>query len=617
MKKKQVIALLVAAATTVSSLTACGMKISTAPAPAADVEAKQETFAAQETAEYYEEPSVEAEADYDYSDSVAFEVTTEAETADVYAYDGYVMAEKSARTNSIDSYAAYDEASVEDAEYFEDENWDEEIEEDSKDYDEEGSYLDDVYGKKRKSHKKQQNTTGGEEYTKLEERGYKNTLRSPLSTFAADVDTASYSNMRRLINEGYSFDELPENSIRVEELINYFSYDYKDPKGKEPFGVTTALGDCPWNEDAKLLSIGLKTEDIDFEDTPPSNLVFLIDVSGSMFSDDKLPLLQDAFCMLVDELDEKDRVSIVTYAGEDKIVLKGASGDDHRKIKKAIKELEAGGSTNGSAGIKTAYELANRFFIEGGNNRVILATDGDLNVGLTSTDELERLISKKKESGVFLSVLGFGTGNLKDNKMETLADKGNGNYAYIDTMKEAHKVLVEELSASLLTVAKDVKLQVEFNPDVVYGYRLVGYTNRVMRAKDFDDDTKDGGEIGAGHMVTALYELILDEGYSDKLLDLNIRFKRPDADESELLVYPVSMKDYKKNQSDDFKFQSAVAEFGLLASRSEYMMDSNVDDVLSILDEIKLNDEYKQEFRELVERSIDNYGYYDDYDYEW
>lgn len=611
MKKNQVIALLAASATLLSSLTACEARMTSTASESATA---QSAPAYEATADCAEDYSTEAEPEVaEASDEeVSSDYMMEAAPAELSDYN-YETAAASEEALAYADEAEYDDYTNGVAEQYIEEEDAEYIKEKS---DDEGSYLDDIYGykksEKNSGRRNDKRSTMSEEYSELEEKGYKNTLRSPLSTFAADVDTASYSNMRRLINEGYTPDDFPNNSIRVEELINYFSYDYNEPKGKEPFGVTTALGDCPWNEEAKLLSIGLKTEDIDFEDTPPSNFVFLIDVSGSMFSDDKLPLLQDAFSMLAKELDEKDRVSIVTYAGEDSVVLYGAHGDDHRTILRAIQELEAGGSTNGSAGIITAYELASKYYIEGGNNRVILATDGDLNVGLTSTDELERLITREKESGVFLSVLGFGTGNLKDNKLETLADKGNGNYSYIDSIQEAHKVLVEELSANMLTVAKDVKFQVEFNPDVVYGYRLVGYTNRQMKARDFNDDTKDGGEIGAGHTVTALYELILDEGYSDKLLDLNIRYKRPDADESELLVYPVSIKEYKKNQSDDFKFQSAVAEFGLVASRSEYMMDSNLEDVISILDETKLNDEYKQEFYELVMKTLDN-----SYRYEW
>ncbi|MBD5456470.1 MAG: VWA domain-containing protein [Lachnospiraceae bacterium] len=470
----------------------------------------------------------------------------------------------------------------------------------------------------------------GEEYSEWEEKGYSSVLKAPLSTFSADVDTASYSNLRRMINDGYRLDEIPEGAVRIEEMLNYFTYDHKEPEGSEPFGVTTQIGSCPWNEEAELLMIGLKTEDIDYENAPPSNLVFLLDVSGSMFSDDKLPLLQTSFCMLVDNLSERDKVSIVTYAGEDTVVLKGVSGKNKSKIKKAIQGLEAGGGTNGSRGIETAYALAEKNFIEGGNNRIILATDGDLNIGLTSQEELEELITEKKESGIFLSVLGFGTGNIKDNKMETLADKGNGNYAYIDSQREAKKVLVKEMSSTLLTICKDVKFQVEFNPAVVSEYRLIGYENRTLNKEDFNDDKKDAGEIGAGHSVTALYEIILKEPLSalpeDEIADLkysdnykeelgkseenpalsqewltiSIRYKKPAEEESSLLQYPVSYDSYRQEPSHDFRFASAVAEFGLLASHSEYAGEASVSHVKKVLMETELDDEYKEEFFELV-----------------
>lgn len=472
----------------------------------------------------------------------------------------------------------------------------------------------------------------GEEYSEWEEKGYVSVLKEPLSTFSADVDTASYSNLRRMIEDGYGMENIPEGAVRIEEMLNYFTYDYRNPKGKEPFGVTTEIGVCPWNEDAYLLMIGLKTEDIDYESAPPSNLVFLLDVSGSMYSEDKLPLLQEAFCMLAENLSEKDRVSIVTYAGEDTVVLNGAKGSQTEKIKGAVKYLKAGGGTNGSKGIETAYSLAQENFIEGGNNRIILATDGDLNMGLTSEEELEELITEKKESGIFLSVLGFGTGNIKDNKMETLADKGNGNYAYIDSEREAKKVLVEEMSATLLTICKDVKLQVEFNPAVVSEYRLIGYENRKLNKEDFHDDTKDAGEIGAGHSVTALYEILLKEPvptlseseiedlkYGDNYkkemeesednpalleewLTISIRYKKPAEEESSLLQYPVSFDSYSAVPSDDFRFAAAVAEFGLLASHSEYTGDASLSHVKSALKETELNDEYKEEFLKLVKK---------------
>jgi len=473
-----------------------------------------------------------------------------------------------------------------------------------------------------------------EEYSEWEEKGYSSVMQEPLSTFSADVDTASYSNLRRLIREGYELDELPENAVRIEEMLNYFSYDYREPEGSDPFGVTAKIGKCPWNDNAELIMLGLKTEDIDYEDAPSSNLVFLLDVSGSMYSEDKLPLLQEAFCMLAENLTEKDRVSIVTYAGDDKVVLEGVSGDKTEKIKKALKSLEAGGGTHGSKGIETAYKLAEDNFIKGGNNRIILATDGDLNIGLTSEEELEELITEKKESGIFLSVLGFGTGNIKDNKMETLADKGNGNYAYIDSLREANKVLVEEMSATLLTICKDVKLQVEFNPAVVSEYRLIGYENRALNKEDFNDDTKDAGEIGAGHSVTALYEVILKEPLSalpseeiDELkyreeyqkeqakenidssamekewFTLSIRYKKPAEEESSLLQYPVGYESYMENPDDDFRFAAAVAEFGLLASHSENPEDASVKNVKKVLKAIALDDEYKEEFLELVKEA--------------
>lgn len=478
----------------------------------------------------------------------------------------------------------------------------------------------------------------GEEYSEWEEKGFSSVMAEPLSTFAADVDTASYSNLRRLIRDGYDLDSLPDGAVRIEEMVNYFSYDYNDPTGTEPFGVTTQIGRCPWNDEAELLMIGLKTQDIDYSRAPASNLVFLLDVSGSMYSDDKLPLLQESFCLLAENLTEKDRISIVTYASDDRVVLDGAHGDQTRKIKKALNGLEAGGGTHGSKGIETAYALAEENFIKGGNNRIILATDGDLNIGLTSEEELEELITEKKESGIFLSVLGFGTGNIKDNKMETLADKGNGNYAYIDCLREANKVLVEEMSATLLTICKDVKFQVEFNPEIVEGYRLIGYENRALAKEDFDDDTKDAGEIGAGHSVTALYEIILREPleggmtkgeiedlkyskeYKKRLdettgetpaapssdskyiewLTISIRYKKPAEEESKLLEYPVGYDSYEEGSSDDFIFAAAVAEFGLLASHSEYPEDASVKNVKRALKSIDLNDEYKEEFLELV-----------------
>lgn len=462
-----------------------------------------------------------------------------------------------------------------------------------------------------------------EEYSSIREMGYRSVANEPLSTFSADVDTAAYSNLRRMIEDGYRLEDIPAGAVRIEEMLNYFSYDYNLPQGEEPFGVTTVLGDCPWNRDARLLQIGLKTEEIDFGEAPDSNLVFLLDVSGSMYSDDKLPLLQRAFSLLVQELSEKDRVSIITYAGNESVLLEGMSGDRKEEIIEALDSLEAGGSTNGSGAIEAAYRLAEDYFIEGGNNRILLATDGDLNVGFTSESELERLVTKKKESGVFLSVLGFGTGNLKDNKMETLADQGNGNYAYIDSLGEAKKVLVEQMGATLVTVAKDVKLQIEFNPAYVKGYRLLGYENRALATEDFDDDKKDAGEIGAGHMVTALYEIIPADSLQQvpqaelkyqtqggsvgvengEWMNLKIRYKEPDSDSSRLCSYPVTEEAYRQEPSADFWFAAAVAEFGLLLRDSEYKKDASFENVRELLRRANAEeDEYKDEFAYLVRK---------------
>ncbi len=463
-----------------------------------------------------------------------------------------------------------------------------------------------------------------EEYKSTEENGFRSVLTTPLSTFGVDVDTASYANLRRMLNWGYEMDEIPSGAVRTEEILNYFNYNYQGPNGEEPFGVNSMISECPWNNEHKLLRIGLQTEKIDFSDAPDSNLVFLIDVSGSMEDYDKLPLLKKAFKMLVDELGEKDRVSIVTYAGYDEIVLEGARGDQKEEILQALDDLEAYGSTNGGEGIISAYKLAEENFIEGGNNRVILATDGDLNVGLTSESELTDLISKKKESGVYLSVLGFGTGNYSDTNLEALADKGNGNYSYIDSEREAKKVLVEELGATLVTVAKDVKLQIEFNPAYVSQYRQIGYENREMAAEDFDNDEKDGGEIGAGHSVTVLYEIVPTENTENsskaekslkyqkteladgadqtgEWMTLSIRYKKPEKEQSELLEYPIGEAAYTETPDDDFVFQAAAAEFAMCLTDSEYLGSGNLRQVRTMLKDHDWDDEYKTEFVDMVE----------------
>lgn len=457
-----------------------------------------------------------------------------------------------------------------------------------------------------------------EEYNYIKENGYTAVSSAPLSTFSADVDTASYTNVRRMIDDGM---DVPPDAVRIEEFINYFDYDYTDPSDGEPFAVHTELSDCPWNDETELLMVGINTKGFDavLDERPAMNLVFLIDVSGSMYDDNKLPLVQKSFSMLTDNLTAADRVSIVTYAGSDEVVLEGADGNDRKKILRAINDLEAGGSTAGAAGINTAYDIAQKYFIDGGNNRVILATDGDLNVGLSSESELTRLIEEKRESGVFLSVLGFGTGNYKDNRLEALADYGNGNYSYIDSEKEAKKVLVDEMSGTLFTVAKDVKFQLEFNPANVKGYRLIGYENRVMAAEDFNDDTKDAGEIGAGHSVTVLYEIVpadskMELGESelkyasdsegvmgDELLTVNIRYKEPEGSESKLLTYPVNKSLYSDKMSADMNFASCVAEFGMLLRNSRYIGDVTYKDVSTQLSRYDYSDDdYKDEFIYLV-----------------
>lgn len=461
----------------------------------------------------------------------------------------------------------------------------------------------------------------GETYKEVEENSFKKVADEPLSTFAADVDTASYANIRRMIEDGYGMEDIPSGAVRIEEMINYFDYNLPTPKKDEPFAVTAEMNVCPWNEDHALMMVGMKTEKIDISQAPPSNLVFLIDVSGSMHDEDKLPLLQKSFTMLAENLTENDRISIVTYAGNDEVVLEGAKGNEYDKISKALNSLEAAGSTNGSDGIITAYEIAEEYFIEGGNNRVILATDGDLNVGITSESGLEKLIEEKKETGVYLSVLGFGTGNINDSNMELLADKGNGNYAYIDSVFEANKVLVQQLGATLFTVAKDVKLQVEFNPALVEGYRLVGYENRTMAAEDFRDDTKDGGEIGAGHCVIALYEVDLkgedgpklryqeeeiedlpESKYADEYCAVSIRYKEPDGDTSKLLTYPVDTRIKSSVPSEDFRFASYVAWFGMVLTDSENIKEGGIEEIMEGLKELDLEDDAREEFLYLVEK---------------
>ncbi len=466
----------------------------------------------------------------------------------------------------------------------------------------------------------QQEDWNTEEYGYIEENGYQTVAAAPLSTFSVDVDTASYGNIRRMIRSGAN---IPEDAVRIEEMINYFDYDYPEPDGEEPFLVTTEYSSCPWNEDSRLLLIGLQAKEIDFTNRPATNLVFLLDVSGSMYSDDKLPLVQKAFTMLTENLDERDKISIVTYAGYESVILDGVSGTEKGKIAAALEDLEAGGSTAGSAGIEKAYELAQKHFIPGGNNRVLLATDGDLNVGVSSEGGLIRMIQEKKKSGVHLSVLGVGTGNIKDNKMEALADNGDGNYNYLDSIYEAKKVLVDEMGGTLITVAKDVKIQVEFNPEQVAGYRLIGYENRMLNQEDFHDDKADAGEIGSGHSVTALYEIIpateagTEAGLkyqttgtttgSSELLTVSVRYKAPNGDTSRLLEYPVESGSYQEEGSENLTFAAAVAEFGMVLRNSEHKGTANFDSIMALAESCISRDfdDYRKEFLDLVQTAAE------------
>jgi len=460
-----------------------------------------------------------------------------------------------------------------------------------------------------------------ESYNALTENQFITTLNDPLSTFSIDVDTASYSNIRRLVTAG----QLPPvGAVRIEEMINYFSYDYPQPQ-KGPVSITTELGPCPWQPKNKLVRIGLKAKDIDASQLPPSNLVFLIDVSGSMNHVNKLPLLKKSMLMLVDQLNSKDRISIVVYAGSDRIVLQPTAGDKKDEIQKAIDMLTSGGSTHGSSGIITAYKLARQSFMPKGNNRIILASDGDFNVGTTSRGELERLVAKERESGVYMTVLGFGMGNYHDDTMEILADKGNGNYGYIDSLLEAKKILIKERTSTLFTLAKDVKLQIEFNPAKVGAYRLIGYENRSLADEDFNNDRKDAGEIGVGHTVTALYEIMpvgsetipsvdplkyqtnssLPDN-SKELLTIKLRYKPLDSQKSALLSQPVTDVDTTlAKTSDDFRFSAAVAGFGLLLGHSEYAGSAAYPQLIALAQDARGVDRegYRAEFIRLLEMS--------------
>jgi Ca-activated chloride channel homolog len=461
-----------------------------------------------------------------------------------------------------------------------------------------------------------------EEYAEVVENVFKESFKTPLSTFAVDVDAASYTNVRRFLTQGQI---PPKDAVRVEEFINYFDYEYPLPKD-EPVKIYTELSNCPWNKENLLVHIGIKGKEIAREQAGPSNLVFLIDVSGSMQPENKLPLLKRAFKLLTKQLRGDDRVSIVVYASSTGLVLEPTYGYDKEKILDAIDKLEAGGSTAGGAGIQLAYKMAEQNFMSDGNNRVILATDGDFNVGISDTKELVKFVQEKKQKRIFLTVLGFGEENLKDSRLEKLADDGDGHYAYIDNFMEAKKVFVNELGATLFTIAKDSKIQVEFNPAKVKEYRLVGYENRLMADEDFDNDKKDGGEIGAGHTVTALYEIVPQEDLdelskaelkyqfisikesaktTDEILTVKFRYKPPDGDESKLISQAVLLGSLKHNPSITFNFSAAVAMFGMILKDSKHKGNSNLDYVLELA-ESNLGEDifgYREEFVDLVQKA--------------
>lgn len=463
-----------------------------------------------------------------------------------------------------------------------------------------------------------------EEYSSINENIFHSPARNPLSTFSIDVDAASYSNIRRFINTSQM---PPKDAVRIEEMINYFDYDYPQPQGEDPFSVNTEVAVCPWDTDHYLVHIGLQGKNIATENLPPSNLVFLLDVSGSMNQANKLPLLKSAFKLLVDKLRPEDKVSIVVYAGAAGLVLPPTPGNQKETIIAALDRLQAGGSTAGGQGIKLAYKTARQNYLPEGNNRIILATDGDFNVGESSNAGMERLIEEERKSGVFLTVLGFGMGNYKDSKMEILADKGNGNYAYIDNILEAKKVFVNEFGGTLFTIAKDVKIQVEFNPNVVQGYRLIGYENRKLRDEDFNNDKKDAGELGSGHTVTALYEIIpagvedqytgsidplkyQDNGtdkkrnYGNEMMTVKLRYKQPDGNTSKLLSNVVKNKVSEfENTSDNFRFSASVAGFGMILRDSEFKGSLDYNKVKKWAESAKGKDKngYRAEYIRLIE----------------
>ncbi|MFN3200075.1 MAG: vWA domain-containing protein [Bradymonadia bacterium] len=463
-----------------------------------------------------------------------------------------------------------------------------------------------------------------EAYDRITDNPFKSALSDALSTFSIDVDTASYSNIRRFLG----WNRLPpKDAVRIEEMVNYFGYDYPQPKGRRPFSIHTEVSTAPWNPAHRLVKIGLQGKRVDTSKLPPNNLVLLIDVSGSMRTRNKLPLLKSAFKLLVNQLREQDRVAIVVYAGAAGLVLPSTSGAEKNAIFTALDNLQAGGNTAGGAGIQLAYQTAQKHFIKGGNNRIILATDGDFNVGVSSDGDLTRLIEEKRKSGVFLTILGFGSGNYQDSKMEKMSNAGNGNAAYIDSILEAKKVLVNEMGGTLLTIAKDVKIQVEFNPTKVKGHRLIGYENRVLAHQDFNNDKKDAGELGAGHTVTALYEIIpagsdeiipgvdelkyqkksaTDFGRSNELMTVKLRYKQPSGQKSRRIIHTViDAHTPLAKTSDDFRFSTAVVELGLLLRESSHRGKADYDALIARAREALGRDAngYRYDFVKLAERA--------------
>lgn len=445
-----------------------------------------------------------------------------------------------------------------------------------------------------------------EEYTEIVENAFVNTTEQNTSYFSIDANTASYPTLRARINDGWG--EIDKDAVRVEEMLNYFDYDYATPTDGNILALTSSVFDTPYNNDTKLLTIGLAAQEVEFTQQR-NNLVFLIDVSGSMYSSDKLPLVQSAFMLMTENLNDNDRISIVTYASGDAVVLDGVYGSEKKKIAAAIEDLEAGGSTAGSKGITTAYQLAEKYFIEGGNNRVIMATDGDFNVGLTSENALEKLIKQKRESGVYFSIFGVGSGNIKANKMETLALNGNGTYSYIDTVKEAKRALVEEIGGTLLTVAKDVKASVTFNPEYVESFRLIGYENKLLTEDEYNDDATDAGELGSGHTVTVAYEIKMTEKAfveGENLAQVGIKYKQTEnsgglEDQSREITLDIKTTAYHTSLTATDVFVASVIEFALLLRNSEYKGTATLDGLIERLSQQDFsNDEFKQEFKELV-----------------